>query len=740
MAGFWLSSIAWTIPAAKLVLIAALALRHGQPVGASDLLLAVLPEAGLAAAVTLLGRAADDRRVAKAALIAVAALLAVAVWLAIATWAFAGAPVGVVLFARLALDEAIVRTALGDSALRRELFGWLGAGLLLWGATALAVALGRRALARLAPLAVNGALAGCVLAAVASAALGPVAPARRLALATALGGGAPAIDGGALDPEAVAELAAPPRGVGASPRREIRNVLILVLESVRREPGSRFVEGFPDAVRFERAYAHHPRSVKTLEAVLFGIYPSPALFSAAWAIDRYDVAAIALPRVLAEHGFESHYFSAMPLGFDNYGGALAAAGFDSVDVVAGEEPLTWGAAAPALFGEVAATLERGAARGVPQLVMAWTAECHLPYDHRGEGEPEGEPRERYRRCQDALAGDVAALLERLAAGGILDETFVAVLGDHGQIFASEKPGEWGHGSHVHEPSLRIPLLLFAPGEEGRTDARLFQPVDVSATILAALGIAIPEAWVGRDMLDEGAPGREFVVALSALSDGRAAVVDRSGGKLVRPGAGAALVGFDLARDPDEEAGEAPGPVARRSGEARIASYERLAAVGWERRRREDAGPSSFDGRAIAARWSPGPCVATRVTEAGDLRVEPLETARCAASSDPFERRLLRAFDGRELAAGSTVRVTLAVDEGAGAVPREPRLLAKLWGRGETFSVALDPHAAGFQAVTFALPATPPDASPDTAIALVGVDPPLPYVVRSIAVEPAKPAR
>lgn len=742
MTGFWLSSIAWTLPAAKLVLVATLALRHARVPGPGDLL-AVLPELGVTCALLLLDRIGRGRAL-RALLVAIAALLAVLQWLAAAAWAFAGGPVGFALLSRLLLDPTTLRTAVTDPALLPQFAGWLGGLVLLWGLVALAIALlGRatrtRRARRASPSRVSRALlvAGTAAGLVAVIRGAPV-PERRLALAVALDGDAQPTRDVALDPDTVAELAPPrrrlpPAGGTPAPSRAIRNVVILVLESLRREPGTPFADGFPEAVRFDRAYAHHPRSVKTLEALLFGLYPSPALLSAAWAIDRYDVAPIALPRLLAAHGFTSHYFSAMSLGFDNYGGTLAAAGFDRVETVTGGEALTWGVAAPELLGRVAETLEEGAARGERRLVMAWTAECHMPYDFSGERIPAGDPRERYRGCQVALARDVATFLERLARDGLLDETLVVVLGDHGQIFASEKQGEVGHGMRVYEQSLRIPVLLFVPGVPGRTDERLFQPVDVPATILAALGIAVPDAWVGRDMLDAAETGRSFVVVLGTLSDGRAATVDAAGEKITRSGASAQPEHYDLAHDPAEERPARASPDRAATAAARIDTYERLAALGWRARRTDGEEPTAFDGRGIDARWAPGPCVATRLTDAGDLRVEPATAGFCRHVADPFERRIARAFDASRLAAGFDVRVTLALDPGATPGTDGPRVLVKQWGSDVATAVALDPTANGFQTVTASLLGK--RAEGETMVAVVGVDPAAPYVLRAVTIEP-----
>ena len=228
-----------------------------------------------------------------------------------------------------------------------------------------------------------------------------------------------------------------------------------------------------------------------------------------------------------------------------------------------------------------------------------------------------------------------------------------------------------------------------------------------------------------------------MVALSTLSDGQAAVVDAAGEKLVRAGPAGDVTRFDLAHDPDEEHGTPATDDVRRAGEARIATYEQLASSGWDSHHLDDAaGALAFDGRALAARWAPGPCVTTRLTADGDLRVEPAGGGFCAATSDPFERRLGRAFADQALAAGFALRLTLGLDAHALDTAHPPRVLAKVWGHDETFVLPLDPRADGLQTVTLALPGPPEDRRGHEAmVAVVGVDPPAPYVLHQITIVP-----
>lgn len=203
--------------------------------------------------------------------------------------------------------------------------------------------------------------------------------------------------------------------------------------------------------------------------------------------------------------------------YDNYETVIKAAGVDQVELVAGGQRLTWGQGdAATVLKRVTEKLEHGVRHQRAQFIMAWTAECHMPYDYV-EGQPAASLREQYEACHHSLARSVERFVDQLGRAGRLNDTLVVVLGDHGQIFPEEKAGEWGHGLQVYEPSLRIPVLLFIPGGEGGAhDSRLFQPVDISSTIIEYLGLSVPWNWVGRNMLEATDPGREFIVAFNLL--------------------------------------------------------------------------------------------------------------------------------------------------------------------------------------------------------------------------------
>src|SRR5262249_23036317 len=123
----------------------------------------------------------------------------------------------------------------------------------------------------------------------------------------------------------------------------------------------------------------------------------------------------------------------------------------------------------------------------------WFAWIHL-YDPHEPYTPPEPFASRYR--QDPYSGEIAyadaalgRFLDRLR-GSALDRTLVVVASDHGESLGEY--GERTHGLFAYEATLRVPLILWAPGaiRPGvvSTPARL---VDLAPTILDLLGVSLP---------------------------------------------------------------------------------------------------------------------------------------------------------------------------------------------------------------------------------------------------------
>ncbi len=196
---------------------------------------------------------------------------------------------------------------------------------------------------------------------------------------------------------------------------------------------------------------------------------------------------------------------------------------------------------------------------------------------------------------EATDRQVGRLVERLAALGVLDDTLVVVVSDHGEEFRE-------HGRFVHtqlyEETVRIPMILRLPGRiaAGSGTDHPISLVDLAPTILDLLGVDEPGEMEGRSLrplLD----ARQLAVAPVYFSDNVAEGVVDWPWKLIRQRHRTEL--FNLEVDPIErddlsirvleqtrrlsallegEVGEANG--ADRRIDAGEGDIERLRALGY----------------------------------------------------------------------------------------------------------------------------------------------------------------
>lgn len=107
------------------------------------------------------------------------------------------------------------------------------------------------------------------------------------------------------------------------------------------------------------------------------------------------------------------------------------------------------------------------------------------------------------RLTDAHVGQVMARLER---EGLLENTLIIFITDHGISHARGKQFLYDEGTH-------IPFIVRGPGvERGKVRTDLIEHIDMAAVSLAAAGIEIPKTMQARNILAPGYPPRTHVFA------------------------------------------------------------------------------------------------------------------------------------------------------------------------------------------------------------------------------------
>lgn len=170
----------------------------------------------------------------------------------------------------------------------------------------------------------------------------------------------------------------------------------------------------------------------------------------------------------------------------------------------------------------------------------------------------------------AVDAQVGRLLELLRVSGLDRRTVVVVAGDHGEGLGEH--GERAHGLLLYESTLRVPLLVRAPGllPAGRLVEAPVSLADLSPTLLDLLGLPPAARSDGQDLAPALRGGSEPEAApIYAESEyptlfgwSALAAARRGNWKLIR-GAGAEL--YDLAADPAEASDVAATHATERAG-------------------------------------------------------------------------------------------------------------------------------------------------------------------------------
>jgi arylsulfatase A-like enzyme/tetratricopeptide (TPR) repeat protein len=124
---------------------------------------------------------------------------------------------------------------------------------------------------------------------------------------------------------------------------------------------------------------------------------------------------------------------------------------------------------------------------------------HAPYD------PPEEFRRRY--PTDPYSGEIASmdsvigrLLDVLSERGLEENTFLAVVGDHGEALGEH--GEQTHAVLLHQATLRVPFLLAGPRLPRATRVRVpVSIIDLVPTACRLLGVPQPAAVDGTSVTD-----------------------------------------------------------------------------------------------------------------------------------------------------------------------------------------------------------------------------------------------
>jgi arylsulfatase A-like enzyme len=341
--------------------------------------------------------------------------------------------------------------------------------------------------------------------------------------------------------------------------RRVRNVVIVTLDTTRADYLAAYGSsraGTPaldrlarEGIVFERAITVAPLTLTAHTSLMTGLLPP-----------RHGVRDNASPPLSPEHGTLAQLLHARGMRTGAFVGAAVLAadrglssGFDTYT-----DGLSPGRCPTREVRRSGAHVVDDALDWLEQQTTApFFAWIHL-YDAHAPYRLEEPYRTLY--AEDPYAGEIAfadaqieRVIETLERRKVLDTTAIVVAADHGESLGEH--GEVGHGLHLYETVLQVPLVIRVPGLAPRRVSPVVSLVDVMPTILdlvhanapIADGVSLMPEMLGSSTRAHDAYSESFypirlgLAPLRSLRDGRFKVID-----------GAAPELYDLEQDPLEE--------------------------------------------------------------------------------------------------------------------------------------------------------------------------------------------
>ncbi|MCP3980117.1 MAG: sulfatase [bacterium] len=177
--------------------------------------------------------------------------------------------------------------------------------------------------------------------------------------------------------------------------------------------------------------------------------------------------------------------------------------------------------------------------GTPFVLWAHYTEPHAPYklhseftERLGLASRNLSASDRYDTEIAAVDAEIGELIDALKERSLFDDTMIVFAADHGESLGEH--GYWGHGRHLYEPSLRIPLALTWKGHV--SPRRIESPaliIDLAPTILGLLDVGGPGTFQGYDWSGVLAGGAEPTTRITRYEAHRGAVISKHDSELAR---------------------------------------------------------------------------------------------------------------------------------------------------------------------------------------------------------------
>ncbi|MBU0678189.1 MAG: sulfatase [Verrucomicrobia bacterium] len=102
-----------------------------------------------------------------------------------------------------------------------------------------------------------------------------------------------------------------------------------------------------------------------------------------------------------------------------------------------------------------------------------------------------------------MDSEIGRLVNELEEHGLLENTLIVLVGDHGENLDEREEELFDHGRTVYDEGIHVPLVLSCSSlwPEGRQDERVVRTIDIAPTISILTGMDLSESYEGVSLLD-----------------------------------------------------------------------------------------------------------------------------------------------------------------------------------------------------------------------------------------------
>lgn len=288
------------------------------------------------------------------------------------------------------------------------------------------------------------------------------------------------------------------------------NVVLIVLEStaasfIDEQTTPHLHAMKQNAVVFDNFYTTAVNSFRANYSIFYSDYMLDVQrYGHPEAIYRTPMPNVGLMEAARDSGYETAVFNSGLMDFTDIGYLWRGKGVDTLlgakDVLRETDGSGW------MWGahetQTVAVMEKwlNGKRDRPFAAAYLTAYPHHPY-HTPDGvKPFGTDtwRAKFRNSLNYVDRSIGKLLSHLQHNGLLENTIIAVVGDHGQTIIGSRAG---HGIRMDLGEIQVPFFIYNPHLFENT---VHRPIaanlnDVAPTLAGMLGINSPAEWLGRNL-------------------------------------------------------------------------------------------------------------------------------------------------------------------------------------------------------------------------------------------------